>query len=1071
MILFIWAIYPVVGTVVIIVLAYLNRKYKRRIWELEAEKRVMKTGEVQPSDGQMNGNILRPEQGQMNQGQLSQGQMNQGQLSQAQPVQPRFYQSRAYEYQSEQPQTKKFQPDWSHSEQSSLKQPNPEQPNPEQPSLKQPNPEQPNPEQPISEQPNPEQLNPEQPISEQLNPEQPISEQPNLEQSALEQPNPQQPNPQQAPAPLSQDQLNRNQSNSDLQSLERSNPSQPYSRQSNPAQPSYFTKARPAQTRKPVSVYPGTAALVIGVVFVILAGLIFATTAWKILPDIFKAVMVFAFSILFFTSSCIAGKKLKIERTSRAFYILGSIFLFLTVLAVGYFKLLGPGFVLEGQNRWWVLWCGSVVTEAAFLTGFKNYKEKVYAYVYLLGLTVSMTFLMAALRKDGVGFAEGMVCYSFLLLLCDWLNGNRKKQGGKGFLPEQTEGIWSYFSIIHFLVFSALLMPGTLLGFPAQDVGIFLVEYRITIWKIFCLAIATVGMRVALARWNGQKVFSILYSLLLSLFSLYVVWSLPLCVEFRFMAAVILQGVWFTVNWQEFNPLKVRGEVEISTAVLLMNTLVLIQDALWGYRSLESYLSVTVAFLVLAAVALQWKSRNRIAWRSFPYLLCGLTASVCGIIGEMGSVDVRWDLALFSCLALIAVWDFRKKDCFCPDILLLGTGLQFYTQIENERAVPFFLVLSVYLFLKSWEMEGSQRKLMRKGSSLYSLAGLYLELYGRLPNRLLEILAVFGLLVLEYAAAVLKDKEQRKDWYWDIAGSVVFIALMLQYYQNDLTGAIWPVICLAVFLVVYCKIYSGRCHGAGLPVALMVLPLPWNLMMRAEFSENLIYLSTMIFLLLSGIILRLLGPVYRQSEQDGKIEKVDWFQMAAGAVLVVMAYFGSREWRFLYTLLLIPYLMQYNVFTGIRKWIRTAMMAVAVTAWWIQPLFQIPDRIWLEMQLLPLVLFAAGLPVIWGKERYVRNIQTGIGIFCLASMAVAAVLEGDVWDALILEGVCLLVFLAAYLIKSRRWVKISGTVIVLAALYMTKGFWLSLSWWIYLLAAGVGLIGFAAWYEAKNREK
>ena len=92
-----------------------------------------------------------------------------------------------------------------------------------------------------------------------------------------------------------------------------------------------------------------------------------------------------------------------------------------------------------------------------------------------------------------------------------------------------------------------------------------------------------VGMRVALARWNGQKVFSILYSLLLSLFSLYVVWSLPLCVEFRFMAAVILQGVWFTVNWQEFNPLKVRGEVEISTAVLLMNTLCLLYTS-WLLR-------------------------------------------------------------------------------------------------------------------------------------------------------------------------------------------------------------------------------------------------------------------------------------------------------------------------------------------------------------------------------------------------------------------------------------------------------------------------------------------------------
>ena len=33
----------------------------------------------------------------------------------------------------------------------------------------------------------------------------------------------------------------------------------------------------------------------------------------------------------------------------------------------------------------------------------------------------------------------------------------------------------------------------------------------------------------------------------------------------------------------------------------------------------------------------------------------------------------------------------------------------------------------------------------------------------------------------------------------------------------------------------------------------------------------------------------------------------------------------------------------------------------------------------------------------------------------------------------------------------------SGIIMILVALYMTKDFWLSLSWWVYLLAAGLGL--------------
>ena len=86
--------------------------------------------------------------------------------------------------------------------------------------------------------------------------------------------------------------------------------------------------------------FQGTAALVIGVIFVVLAGLIFATTAWHVLPSVCKVIMVLGGSGLFFGASRAAEKYFKIERTGQAFYILGSVFLFLTILAAGYFGLL-----------------------------------------------------------------------------------------------------------------------------------------------------------------------------------------------------------------------------------------------------------------------------------------------------------------------------------------------------------------------------------------------------------------------------------------------------------------------------------------------------------------------------------------------------------------------------------------------------------------------------------------------------------------------------------------------------------------------------------------------------------
>lgn len=124
--------------------------------------------------------------------------------------------------------------------------------------------------------------------------------------------------------------------------------------------------------------FQGTAALVIGVIFVVLAGLIFATTAWHVLPSVCKVIMVLGGSGLFFGASRAAEKYFKIERTGQAFYILGSVFLFLTILAAGYFGLLGPEFILKGENRYRVLLAGSIATEIALFSKTRRFHNKVY---------------------------------------------------------------------------------------------------------------------------------------------------------------------------------------------------------------------------------------------------------------------------------------------------------------------------------------------------------------------------------------------------------------------------------------------------------------------------------------------------------------------------------------------------------------------------------------------------------------------------------------------------------------------------------------------------------------------
>lgn len=832
--------------------------------------------------------------------------------------------------------------------------------------------------------------------------------------------------------------------------------------------------------RKKIQVHPGFASLIIGVIFVVIAGLIFATTNWNLIPDMYKVVMVFGLSVLFFIASRVAERKLKIERTGRAFYILGSVFLFLTVLAVGYFRVFGPGFVLEGTGRWWVLWAGSVATETAFLLGFRKYKERVFTWVYLGGLTVSVTFLMAALKGYGIRFAEGMLCYGFVLLLIGVLDDRYTGKKGNGFLPENAAAVWNIFSTVNFALFAGLMIPNVLSGFCSVYGGSWLADSQITLWNIFCTGLMPAGMAMLAFRQKDQMGYKVLYCVLMAVFFQYFAMSIPAAtgvaaaMEYRYLLAAALHGAWFILARRERNLLWSESGDVILTVAVAGNTAVLLVSAIGWTTTLSTQITASAAILILTGTAMVWSRKYPAMRRAVLYLLGLLTVTGYGTFIWAGMLEVRYNYLLFGYLVLAAIWDIVKKDCFWRDILLMGAVPQVFSLFLPIKPAPFFLFLTLYLLIKTREQEGKQERFLFKASCLCSLAGVYMELYWRLPNRVLAMLVVAALWMAESLVVEKKSEQWKKDRFWNMTGSAVFVALMVTFYQNSGTGNGvgygYLAVCLGLFYLIYGKLYLENSTFTHLPMVLVMLPLPWYVAMAYDASDGQILGGTAAVVLVSGILFRLHGPVHVADGDGTHTLRIDWYHILAGSILVILAGAGGRGWESIYTLLLILYVLQFAMDDSLRKASVTLAMALGVWFWWRQPFIDIPELIWLESSLLPIAAAAAVLPKIWGDGREVRGLQTGIHVCCLALLTIAALFTGEVWDALILEFVCLAVFLAAGKRENRFWKNLSGVILVLVVLYMTKGFWLSLSWWVYLLAAGIGLIAFAAWNEMNKKE-
>ena len=528
-----------------------------------------------------------------------------------------------------------------------------------------------------------------------------------------------------------------------------------------PDHPARIRKAQPC-------FYQGTAALIIGVVFVVLAGLIFATTAWHVLPSYCKVIMVLGFSGLFFGSSLLAGKILKIQRTSQAFYILGSIFLFLTVLTAGYFGLIGPEFILKGQNRYRVLWVGSMVTEIAMLAGTRKFRDRLYTQSCFWGMTVSMTFLMGALGLGYAGCLHVMVYYSFLLLL--WDRGIRKRQGwaaarflDKFLLPEFMEAGLGFFVNLHFWIFSGLMALEAAAGWMTGITGFSLLgTVRITPWSTLALGLTAAGISLK-ALGDRRMEMCVLHSVSMAAFLQYAGFCLPFGPIYQIAAGAFMTGGWFLAERKKGSPLCSQAGGCVLTAALAIDTLMLVAQSLSRY-DLGAQAATSAAILLLAAVTAWWGRQYPILHKTIPVILYALTMTAGKILAQVPGLEPRYDVIVFTYILIMAVWDVQRRGRFGEAILVIGTIAQILFQINGQKPLPFFILLAAYLFLWSFRKEGKLQEWYVKGSCLYSLAGVYIFAGSLTDNGVAVMMWVTAAYGAEYAVMCYRGQAMVLGW-------------------------------------------------------------------------------------------------------------------------------------------------------------------------------------------------------------------------------------------------------------------------------------------------------------------
>ncbi|MEH7075328.1 hypothetical protein [Neobacillus drentensis] len=155
----------------------------------------------------------------------------------------------------------------------------------------------------------------------------------------------------------------------------------------------------------------------IGVIFLLIGGLFVATSNWESMTNIMKSGSIAIVALLFYGIALITKKILKIEKTAFAFSVLGSLFLPIFILSLGWFGLLGSYLSIKGDGRYLLGMLGSFLPIIVYYLFAKNLASRLFVWFAFVSLSIGTAFLIASFQLNIDLFYLGMMVFNALLIV------------------------------------------------------------------------------------------------------------------------------------------------------------------------------------------------------------------------------------------------------------------------------------------------------------------------------------------------------------------------------------------------------------------------------------------------------------------------------------------------------------------------------------------------------------------------------------------------------------------------------------------------------------------------------
>lgn len=820
----------------------------------------------------------------------------------------------------------------------------------------------------------------------------------------------------------------------------------------------------------------------IGVLFVIVAGIIFTTTTWRILPNIVKVMIIFALIILFFATSVFSNRKLHLSQTSLTFYSLGSLFIPVSLIGMGHFEMLGSYLSLDGDGKFLLGVFAAFLLTIACTYGAKCYRSRLFVWFSYGAETAAVFFLFWQVSSDSEIRCLLLALYcTLIVLLKGKVSSFQNKFEESDFLNHNLVSAFSRYADIVFYVIGAVLFVMGLFNFS-------------TIWTLTLLCILF-SMTWAIIVYEQHWMHWIHPFVMLS-----IAFGISTFECFGDYQVFVFEGLCF-LAFLLYRFIRCEKELLFRTVVsdilfyiacgvtsLIYLSISLFSDSL-AFVEMTAPIAASVLMLFILIVH-TFSRKEEILGKFAAYLLpwnaLYILYWVNGLFEE--SIMSRLFLIFFIFLMLFTLLlmlvtkrtSILRRVEYPFSIMLAVTGviacIVELTVLENHYEPVYLWLFTLYAAVKLYEKLSARNEAvyrtfnpatsqteptdvesnagqavanvadLHRGSQFWLYLGMICAtfasittLYEACPDmktehKLLLLLGVTMLLLvvelfLPPVQRLIRILEKDVRLFLTVLLHIYFVTLFIVWYVPEPSSAATGLVLILAVAVCQLVLYRQNNTIAGFVSMILLQPIVNEVLLTFDLQENvinLILVAEMLALLTIGrFVFRNVIKTEAKTDEKSATYLIDWIGICAIFAPLTFLVSSNELWGFAAKFMLVIYALNFlkRVKPTANKLIYTVVAGLLCNALATQPFVKIPRLFMAEVDIIAVLLFAACLyKMIWkGYEKYFAWVLYAAISMCFIYQFFDAAFGQDHVDILIFLVGVLIVAVSVVISKSRRY--------------------------------------------------